>query len=81
MAEQELCQQVQAVQGETMLAAEEVELVEHCSSAVVEVVVTSLASSAVEEEAPMEYSVREVEVGQGRDLEAVVAPLKVRDCL
>jgi hypothetical protein len=76
-----LCQQVQAVQDEMLLAVEGAVLAEHCSLVVEEGEVMCRASSVVREEAPTGCFAKEAEVGQGRDSEVEAVHLKALGCL
>lgn len=72
--------QVQAVQGEMLLAVVEEVLAEHCSLEEVEAEVMFLASSVVVEEALQGCFEQAAEVGQVHDLEVEVVRLTVRGC-
>ena len=75
-----LSQQVQAVQGEMLLAVEGV-LAERCSLVEEEVEVMSLVSWAAMEEVLKGCFAQEVEAARGRDLGVEVVHLKARGCL
>lgn len=81
MEERVLCQQVQAVQDEMLLAVKEAVLAGHCSLVAEEEGVMCLASLVVREEAPTGCFAKEAEVGRDRDLEVEVVHLTVLGCL